>query len=694
MVGTGRRRSPSVSNSREKVGVQTGGRNANKTQTPSGNAPGPALTKVDYTCPLCMEEMDDTDRKFFPCKCRYQICLWCFYHVRDQLDNKCPACRQQYENSLTSRPSCRDLELPSKDEGFNWCGNTVSRTTATEDKEPQSGSPESDDRINKLFGSSNLEDMRIIQRNLVYVVGLSYSVAKREILSCENSFGKYGKILSMRILPNNNDTCSAFITYYDELSATKAIRNINGKKMFGQNVIRCSFGTNKYCNNFIRNSVCTNPNCAYVHEMVDSNDCISKSELINFHSSYKFALKPLRELKQNSRSGQEVPSKGGDKRHLKNKGRRSYTSNAQGKRYNHAAKSQEDDDSRELQDSEENEGSQNSQSHLETQLSDQHTPSSLELSEQDGRCAYNKGLRATASLDRQEPEGLFSPVHEDPGGPSEKMRGNPPRGAGGMERRREKPEQVGDQLCAKREDQTDNSTAKSFHSTNTHKSKGFLLGAQEGMYAVAQTTSPNNIYYYPALSSSRSKEEKLVNTQYSRSSHHHAIAHTVHMQKSQHPVVPFPNHHLENHTSLNQANIQTHMYPLIGAGTPHNPTEYADTISQDGESLELEIKNNIEKMIEDTCEDAPRAQERQTPLINLNSLENGQSFHSIFSNQMGQNCASNNRRTFSDVQAGIIQGLPSEDIGQQIKAGSSSLRSGISILRAIMPHANITIQGR
>lgn len=683
MVGTGRR-SPSVSNSREKGG----GRNANKTQTPSSSAPGPALTKVDYTCPLCMEEMDDTDRKFFPCKCRYQICLWCFYHVRDQLDNKCPACRQQYENSLTSRPSCREAELPSNDEGFNWCGNTVSRVTETEDKEPQDDSPDSANHVNELFGSSNLEDMRIIQRNLVYVVGLSYSVAKREILSCENSFGKYGKILNMRILPNNNDTCSAFITYYDELSATKAIKNINGKKMFGQNVIRCSFGTNKYCNSFIRNSVCTNPNCAYVHEMVDSNDCISKSELINFHSSYKFALKPLRELRQNTKSGQEIPSKGTDKRPLKSKSRRPpYTGNAQGQHSGHTGKSQ--DDSREPQDSEENDDSPDSQSRPETRGNGQHDAS--------GKC-----LRAAAGRDRQDPEEPSPRVRGDSTGSGERRRGNPGKGAGGAERgrgrerereRKEEPEQAGGKLGAE-EGQTGNSTTESLQSSSARKFEG-LLGAREETCAATQGVSPDNIYYYPALSSSKRKEEGPVSTQCSRSNHHHpAVAHAVHAQKPQHPVAPVPSHHMEEHVGLSRAGVQTHMFPPNGAGLSHHPDEHINTIDQ-GEPLELEIKSSIEKTIEgETCEDAPRAQERLAPLLSLNSLESGQPFHSIFSNKMGQNCASNNRRTFSDVQAGIIQGLPTANIRQQFKAGSSSLESSISILRAIMPHANITIQGR
>ncbi|KAH8739993.1 Not4hp/Mot2p [Cryptosporidium ryanae] len=281
------------------------------------------LNNNEVNCPLCMEEMDETDKNFYPCKCRYQICLWCFYHVRDQLDNKCPACRQQYDDKLTISSNRDNLCIYKEEQGFNWCGNAVSRTPTITSSSLGSNTNKNDDKLsknntdyenkvrvvindNKL--NSNLEDMRIIQRNLVYVVGLNYSVAKREILSCENMFGRYGKILNMRILPNDNDTCSAFITYSDELSATKAIKNTNGKKIFGQNVIRCSFGTNKYCINFIKGINCNNSNCAYVHNIVEPNDCISKSELINFHSSNKFALKPLRELKNTTKNDVVVNS--------------------------------------------------------------------------------------------------------------------------------------------------------------------------------------------------------------------------------------------------------------------------------------------------------------------------------------------------------------------------------------------------
>ncbi|KAJ1613787.1 Not4hp/Mot2p [Cryptosporidium canis] len=676
------RRSPSVSNVREKTGVQAGaGRSTSKTQVASSSAPEPALTKVDYTCPLCMEEMDETDQKFFPCKCRYQICLWCFYHVRDQLDNKCPACRQQYENSLTSRPCSREIEPLNKDEGFNWCGNTVSRTANDEAKDSPEDTQGAEENLDKLLDPSNLEDMRIIQRNLVYVVGLSYSVAKREILSCENSFGKYGKILSMRILPNNNDTCSAFITYYDELSATKAIKSINGKKMFGPNVIRCSFGTNKYCNSFIRNSVCTNPNCAYVHEMVDSNDCISKSELINFHSSYKFALKPLRELKQNSRNGQEAF--GRDKKYLRNKGRRPY---AHSQHYNLGKSEGEAKKSQDMENAE----SPNLSESPETQLDDQHVPSKFEQQTPDSENASDEPTET-----RQSPDSAQTPSQDSevPSTPSQ----NPVEVD---KTKQESAKEVDNGDWSQEMERVENklnfiggiqmgAAVENFHSINfgggntPHLDSHPPRTQQEEIFCTAQAI-PSNLYYHPVLGMAPTpapvpvlapnKEERPMSIQYSARNSH--LDHSMHVPKF--------------HSVFNP----NHMYP-IGGATPHNPLEYIDNISQENELFELEIKSNIEKMIEeDICESTPRVQERLNPLISLNSMENGQSFHSIFSNKMGQNCASNNRRTLTDVQTGIIQGIQNGDIRQQIKMGNSPIGSGISILRAIMPHANITIQGQ
>ena len=34
-----------------------------------------------------------TDRNFRPCKCGYQICLFCYNKIKDNHNGACPACR-------------------------------------------------------------------------------------------------------------------------------------------------------------------------------------------------------------------------------------------------------------------------------------------------------------------------------------------------------------------------------------------------------------------------------------------------------------------------------------------------------------------------------------------------------------------------------------------------------------------------
>ena len=50
-------------------------------------------------CPLCMEELDITDRNFRPCKCGYQICLGCLHKMRESSAFRCPACRAPYSEA-------------------------------------------------------------------------------------------------------------------------------------------------------------------------------------------------------------------------------------------------------------------------------------------------------------------------------------------------------------------------------------------------------------------------------------------------------------------------------------------------------------------------------------------------------------------------------------------------------------------
>ncbi|KAJ8608588.1 hypothetical protein CTAYLR_005980 [Chrysophaeum taylorii] len=49
-------------------------------------------------CPLCCEELDLSDQNFLPCKCGYQVCMWCWHHIKENLNGLCPACRTPYQD--------------------------------------------------------------------------------------------------------------------------------------------------------------------------------------------------------------------------------------------------------------------------------------------------------------------------------------------------------------------------------------------------------------------------------------------------------------------------------------------------------------------------------------------------------------------------------------------------------------------
>ena len=48
-------------------------------------------------CPLCTEEFDVTDKSFRPCKCGYQICVWCWHKIMED-SKRCPNCRRNYDS--------------------------------------------------------------------------------------------------------------------------------------------------------------------------------------------------------------------------------------------------------------------------------------------------------------------------------------------------------------------------------------------------------------------------------------------------------------------------------------------------------------------------------------------------------------------------------------------------------------------
>jgi len=132
-----------------------------------------------------------------------------------------------------------------------------------------------------LTDRRNLHNYRVVQRNLIYVVGIPGTMATEELLRKPEYFGQYGKIGKIVIHRNQSaaqTSVSAYITFVHKEDAKAAIQSLDGFWSDGH-LVRASFGTTKYCNNFIRGVNCSNPDCVYLHDLGDDDDRFTKEEI-------------------------------------------------------------------------------------------------------------------------------------------------------------------------------------------------------------------------------------------------------------------------------------------------------------------------------------------------------------------------------------------------------------------------------
>ncbi|KAG2311068.1 hypothetical protein Bca52824_022625 [Brassica carinata] len=230
----------------------------------------------EKTCPLCAEEMDLTDQQLKPCKCGYQICVWCWHHIvdmaeKDQVEGRCPACRTPYDKEKIVGMTVNCDSLASE-------GNMERKKIQKSKSKPSEG-------------RKQLTSVRVIQRNLVYIVGLPLKLADEDLLYHREYFGRYGKVLKVSmsrtasgvIQQFPNETCSVYITYAKEEEAVRCIQAVHGFTLDGKSLKAC-FGTTKYCHAWLRNAACVNPDCLYLHEVGSQEDSFTKDEIISSHT--------------------------------------------------------------------------------------------------------------------------------------------------------------------------------------------------------------------------------------------------------------------------------------------------------------------------------------------------------------------------------------------------------------------------
>ena len=210
----------------------------------------------ERVCPICCENLDEADKQFFPCICGYQVCMFCWNKLRETYDGKCPGCRAPYgDKTYKPHEVKKDLNAavsPTAAEAKQGSKQPLSAQQQQQQQQqpgvhlvakhrggrvasgsrhvfgapltgaalPPSDSPalvqQREREVDPRAAAANeklrsgipnrrmtaqdrkkLAAMRVIQRNLVYVIGIPPSLASEEKLRRREFFGQYGKVVKV-----------------------------------------------------------------------------------------------------------------------------------------------------------------------------------------------------------------------------------------------------------------------------------------------------------------------------------------------------------------------------------------------------------------------------------------------------------------------------------------------------------------
>ncbi|EZF33492.1 hypothetical protein H109_05246 [Trichophyton interdigitale MR816] len=234
----------------------------------------------DELCPLCIEEFDLSDKNFKPCPCGYQICQFCYNNIKTHSEEgRCPNCRRVYDESSIQ------YRVPDVDEFKADLALKHRKAAAAKRKEAEKREIEASSR-------KNLAGVRVVQKNLVYVIGLNPTIRDENLLlqtlRGDQYFGQYGdidKIVVSKAKPggNPNQGIGVYVTFARKIDAATCIAAVDGSPN-GDRVLRAQYGTTKYCSSFLRNEPCNNRNCTFLHETGNDSDSFSRQDLSSMNS--------------------------------------------------------------------------------------------------------------------------------------------------------------------------------------------------------------------------------------------------------------------------------------------------------------------------------------------------------------------------------------------------------------------------
>ncbi|KAL8658585.1 MAG: hypothetical protein Q9202_007514 [Teloschistes flavicans] len=262
--------------------------------------------------PLCVEEFDLSDKNFRPCPCGYQVCQFCYNNIKNNMNGLCPACRRPYDDKniewkiVSPEEQKADIALQARKKA-------MARQKESERKQVES------------LNRKHLAGLRVVQKNLVYVVGLNPKSREEDLLQTlrgEQYFGQYGKIVKIVVSKakenaNGNSSIGVYVTFARKQDAASCIAAVDGSPN-GERTLRAQYGTTKYCSAYLRSETCNNRQCMFLHEQGEDHDSFSRQDLSSINavstqrpaaqaSSSSSAAKPNQQPPQPQPPAQQAP---------------------------------------------------------------------------------------------------------------------------------------------------------------------------------------------------------------------------------------------------------------------------------------------------------------------------------------------------------------------------------------------------
>lgn len=158
---------------------------------------------------------------------------------------------------------------------------------------------------------SSLQNTRIIQSTLVYLINLPESLTNEQLLRSYPYFGQYGTITKCMVskspMQNQPASFAVYLTYSKEQEAAVCIKACNNYSLHGH-TLHATYGTTKYCAFFISGKSCPKPNCLFLHEFAVDQNTVSREGLpVKKHIQPKNAVIDSLQIKVFHSSGTVLP---------------------------------------------------------------------------------------------------------------------------------------------------------------------------------------------------------------------------------------------------------------------------------------------------------------------------------------------------------------------------------------------------